>query len=186
VDQLPQEIREEIGHLRMSGCTIDQILTTLRAMTPNAPSRSALGRHMLKLDMLGEKMRRSRDMAVALASQLGDAPESQTARLNIELLHGAVMELFLNAAEGDDDNIDPVGASALKGNPEGLMMMAKAVQSLVSASKANQEFIKLAEERAARKARTEAAEAVSKVVAGKGLSGELVDSIKAAIFGVAA
>jgi hypothetical protein len=184
IDQMPAEIREEIGRLRMRGCTIDAILTTLRAMVPDAPSRSALGRYMLKMDALGEKMRRSRTMAEALASQLGDAPESQAARLNIELLHSTMTELFLNAAEDDQDAMDPSGAGALKGNPEGLMMMAKAVQALVSASKNNQEFITLAEKRAAEKAKKDAAAAVSKVIAGRGISDALANEIRASIFGV--
>jgi hypothetical protein len=186
IDKLPAEIREEIGRARMRGCTIDDILKLLRGMLPAAgmPSRSAIGRHALRLDALGEKMRRSRSVAEALASQLGDAPESQTARLNIELLHSVVMDLFLRASEDETEDMDPAGAGALKGNPEGVMMLAKTVQSLVAASKGNEDFIAAAEKRATERAKREAAAAVSKVIAGKGLTGELVDNIKAAIFGV--
>jgi hypothetical protein len=186
IDRLPAEIREEIGRARMRGCTIDEILTLLRGLLPaeNTPSRSGLGRHMLRLDALGEKMRRSRAMAEALATQLGDAPESQTARLNIELLHSVVMDLFLRASEEETDEMDPAGVGALKGNPEGVMMLAKTVQSLVAASKGNLDFINGVEKRAEDRTKRAAAAAVSKVVAGKGLSGELVDNIKAAIFGV--
>jgi hypothetical protein len=185
IDKLPESIREEIGRLRMNGATLDQILAHLHTMTPDVPSRSALGRHALKIDALGERLRRSRTMAEALASGLGDAPESQAARLNIELLHNTMMELFLRDADGDEAS-DETGKAALLGNPEGLMMLAKAVQALASASKTNEDFIAAAEKRAADKARRQAAEAVDVVGKAKGLTAETLDAIKRGIFGAAA
>ena len=83
IDQLPEEIRAEIGRLRGMGWTIDQILEKLRELLDSAPSRSALGRHIAGMDKLGERMRRSRQVAEALVRELGDAPESRAARLNI-------------------------------------------------------------------------------------------------------
>ncbi len=186
IDRLPEEIRVEIGKMRMQGCTIDAILAHLRALTPDAPSRSALGRHALKMDALGEKMRHSRAMAEALASQFGDAPESVAAKLNIELLHNAVMQLHLNAAEGDTEEMAETGQFALKGDPEGLMMLAKAVQSLTSASKTNNDFIAAAEKRATERARKQAVASVETVARERGITAETLQAIKAGIFGVAA
>ncbi len=182
IDQLPEEIRAEIGRLRGLGWTIDQILEHLRVLLDRAPSRSALGRHIQGLDVMGEKMRRSRQVAEALVRELGDAPESRTARLNIELLHSAILDLHMKAAEGED--IDADGKAALAGNPMGAMMLAKALESLSRASKTNVDFIAAAEKRAAEKAKREAAEQVDQVAKVRGLQADTISAIKAAILGV--
>jgi hypothetical protein len=185
IDRLPPEIRAEIGRLRGEGHTIDAILSHLADMRSHvAVSRSALGRHIKGLDKIGEKMRQSRTVAEALVRELGDAPESRTARLNIELLHSAVMDLFMKAADGED--VHKAGQAALDGDPEGVMMLAKALDHLGRASKSNVEFIALAEKRAAEKAKQESFAAVEDVAKDAGLSGATVEMIKAKIFGVKA
>lgn len=183
IDKLPPEIRIEIGRLRQAGHTLDAILAHLADMRSHvAISRSALGRHIQGLDKISEKMRQSRTVAEALVRELGDAPESQAARLNIELMHSAVMELFMRAAEGDV--VDKHGQAALAGNPEGVMMLAKALDHLGRASKTNVEFVALAEKRAREKAQREAVAAVEDVAKEAGLSAGGVAMIKAKIFGV--
>lgn len=185
IDQLPEEIRVEIGRLRGLGWTIDQILEHLRGLLDCAPSRSALGRHIKGMDAIAERMRKSRHVAEALVRELGDAPESRTARLNIELLHGAIMELFMNAAEGEEGGaVDADGRAALQGNPEGTMMLAKALDHLGRASKSNVEFVVAAEKRATEKAQREAAKVAETVGRAAGISAGTIEAIKAGIFGV--
>jgi hypothetical protein len=184
IDQLPDSIRSEIGRLRTQGVTIDGILAHLRQLHgATSVSRSALGRHIKGLDAMTERMRRSRVVAEALVHELGDAPESRAAQLNIELLHSAVMDLFMKAADGDE-TVDADGLAALAGQPEGVMMLAKALDHLGRASRSNVEVIQKAEERAATKARTEAAKAVEAVGKAKGLTADTLAAIKAGIFGV--
>ena len=184
IDAMPEEIRGEIGRLRMQGCTIDSILQHLRAMYAAPPSRSALGRHIQGLDKLGEKMRRSRDVAVALVRELGDAPESTAARINIELMHNVVLDLFTANADGMD--VDAGAGAALAGNPEGVMMLAKALDHLTRASKTNVDFIALAEKRATERAKKDAAKTVEVIGRERGITAETLDAIKAGIFGLAA
>jgi hypothetical protein len=184
VDKLPEEVRIEIGRLRGLGWTIDQILEHLRGLLDQAPSRSALGRHIQGLDRLGEKMRRSRQVAEALVRELGDAPESRAARLNIELLHSAILDLHMRAAEGEE--IDEFGKATLNGNPEGAMMLAKALDHLTRASRSNADFVQKIEARAAEHAKREAATAVETVAKERGISGDTLEAIKAGIFGVRA
>ena len=186
IDKLPSEIRVEIGRLRGEGHTIDQILAHLADMRSQvAVSRSALGRHIKGFDKIAEKMRQSRVVAEALVRELGEAPESKTARLNIELLHGTINDLFMNSLEGGEDaEIALDGKEALKGSPEGVMMLAKALDHLGRASKSNVEFLALAEKRAADKARAESVKAVEDVAKEAGLSSDTVATIKAKIFGV--
>ena len=185
IDKLPDEVRAEIGKLRQVGWTIDQIVEHLRGLLDKAPSRSAVGRHVQSLEKLGERMRRSRQVAEALVRELGDAPESNAARLNIELLHSAILDLFMKAADGESE-IDKFGRATLDGNPEGTMMLAKALDHLSRASKTNVDFIAAAEARAATRAKREAAGAAEAVAREKGLSADTIAAIKAGIFGVKA
>ena len=149
-------------------------------------SRSALGRHVKGLDVIGERLRRSRMVAEALVHELGDAPESKAARLNIELMHNALLDLFMSDADGGD--INELGKAALKGNPEGVMQLSRALADLARASKTNADYIEQAEKRAERRALTAAAAVVDEVAkeTGGGLTGETVEKIKARIFGIAA
>lgn len=184
IDKLPPEIRAAIGKLRQAGHTIDEILAHLADMQSQV-SRSALGRHIKGLDAIGEKLRRSRTVAEALVRELGDAPESQAARLNIELMHNTILDLFMHGADGEaDGQVDGFGKATLSGNPEGAMMLAKALDHLARASKTNVDFLAAAEKRATEKAKAEAAEAVESVAKAKGLTSETVAEIKASIFGV--
>jgi hypothetical protein len=136
IDKLPEEIRLEIGRLKQNGRSIDEIIAHLRQLDGIAPvSRSALGRHLKGMEKIGERLRRSRQLTEAVARELGGAPESQSARVAIELLHTVVLDLFTNAEEGEEVNAD--GLAALAGNPEGVMMLAKALDHLGRASKTN-------------------------------------------------
>jgi DNA-binding transcriptional ArsR family regulator len=186
IDRLPEEVRLEIARLRQNGRTIDEILSHLRKLDGIAPvSRSALGRHLKSVESLGERIRRSRQVAEVLAKEFGDAPESRAARTNIELMHTAVLDFFTRAENGDEE-IDKDGKAALSGNPMGMMMLAKALDHLTRASRANEDFVAKAEQRAADHAKRDAAKAVDSVGREKGISVETLNAIKAGIFGVKA
>jgi hypothetical protein len=181
VDRLPPEVREAIGRLREAGHTIDEILAHLADMQSSV-SRSALGRHIQGLDAIGEKMKRARVVAEALVRQMGDKPESQTARLNIELAHSALLDVFMKAEAGD--TVDGRATDALAGNPEGFMFLAKALDHLGKAQKSSVDSVLAIEKRAAEKATKEAVAAVEKVAKAGGLTAETLSQIKAGIFGV--
>ena len=183
IDQLPAEIRDEIGRLRGRGNTIDEIVAHLRTLEVGV-SRSALGRHIKSMDAIGERLRQSRVVAETLVRELGDAPESRTARLNIELMHSAILDLHMRAAEGED--VDEDGRAALAGNPQGAMMLAKALDHLAKAKKSDADYVATVEKRATDRARTAAAGAAEQAGRARGLSADVVGSIKAAIFGVGA
>jgi hypothetical protein len=181
VDRLPPEVRAAIGKLREEGHTIDEILAHLADMQ-SAVSRSALGRHIKGLDAIGEKMKRARVVAEALVRQMGDRPESQTARLNIELAHSALLDVFMRAEDGE--SVDGRASDALSGNPEGFMFLAKALDHLGRAQKSSVDSVIAIEKRAAERATKEAVAAVEKVGKANGLSADTLAQIKAGIFGV--
>lgn len=183
IDRLPSEIREAIGRLRSDhGKTIDEILAHLREMEVEV-SRSALGRHIQSMDKVGERLRRSRAVSEALVRQLGDAPESQVARLNIELLHSFMYD-FMALAESDEGE-DGQAAKALLQNPKAVALFAEATQRLTTASRQNLEFVTKVEARATERAKKGAADAMTAAAKAQGLSAETIDAIKKSILGVA-
>lgn len=184
IDALDTKIQAEIGRLRMQGCTIDEIVAHLGTMHGATVSRSALGRHVKGLERVAEQIRRSREVATALVQQLGDAPESETARLNIEIMHSAILDLKMRSADGE--KVDEGGAAALAGNPEGIMLLSKAIDHLAKAQKSNLDFVAQVEKRVEDRTKRAAVVAVETVTRARGISGETAEAIKAAIFGVKA
>jgi hypothetical protein len=182
IARLPSEIREAIGRLRDQGRTLDEILTHLQGMEVTV-SRSALGRHVQQMDKVGERLRRSRAISEALVRQLGDAPESQTARLNIEMMHSFLFDFLASAEEGAEEGSE--AALAHVRDPKSVALMAEAVQRLTTASRNNADYVARLEDRAAAKAKAGAARAAEAVAREKGLSADTVRAIKASILGVA-
>ena len=179
VDRLPPAIRARIGEL-LETHTLDQVMAHLEEMQVDV-SRSALGRYSKRMATAGEKLRRSRSVAEALVRRYGEQPESKVAKLNIELVHGAILDLFMAAEEGEED--EEGGAKPVI-NPAAAMQVAKALEHLTKASRHDVEFIEKAERRAAEKATKDAATAVERVAKERGIGKETLDAIKAGIFGV--
>ncbi|SNS05808.1 Protein of unknown function [Humidesulfovibrio mexicanus] len=137
VKRLPPELREQIGALLEQGRTLTEITEHLRQLGAEV-SRSALGRYKQHLDKVGEKLRRSREVAEALITKLGAAPESKTTRLNVELMHGAILDLLLKINEDGEGGED---AKSVALDPQGAMLLGKALDHLSRASKADAELI---------------------------------------------
>lgn len=174
IDKLPEEIRAEVGRLRVQGRTIDEILEHLRTMDVDI-SRSALGRHVKRMSTARERMKHSREMATALVSQFGDQPDNQLARLNLELMHGVVMQTIMATKDDEDGEAQPVTFC-----PEDARFLADALAKLASAEKTNADrTLKLKAE-----AKKEALAAVEKVAKKEGLSKETTDAIRAGILGI--
>lgn len=136
IDRLPVELRELIGRLREDGRTIDEILEKLHELDADV-SRSALGRHIKGLAEIGAQMRRSREIATALVGQFGDQPDNRLARMNIELMHGVVMQTIMAASEAEAETGE---AQAVTFDPEQVMFLSRSLQALAGADKANAEL----------------------------------------------
>lgn len=168
VKRLPPELRDEIARLRDNGVTIDEILTKLRELGATV-SRSALGRYVKEMDRVGERMRRSREMAEALVSRLGEEP-SQLTKLNLELAHTVLFDLLTPDEEG-----------RVSLDAEGAFFVTSSIQKLASAAKTDADLrMKIRKEVA-----VEAAAKVEKVAKSSGLSADTVSAIKAQILGIA-
>ncbi|WP_119301129.1 DUF3486 family protein [Dongia deserti] len=178
--RLPGEVRELIGQLRRDGHTIDEILDKLRELkAPGAQdvSRSALGRHIQGLDKIVADIQRTRTIADAIVQRLGDAPESKTARLNIELMHGLVMKLM--TGDGSDE---PVKLDAQEA-----YFAATALQRLAQAAKVDVEReVKIRERVKAEIAEraTETAKQAAGTLKKAGLSAETIATVEREILGI--
>ncbi|OUJ01536.1 DUF3486 family protein [Acetobacter cibinongensis] len=180
VDQLEPEIRDEIGRLRGNGHTLDEILAALRELDVTSISRSALGRHVQSMEKVGQKLRHSRNIAEALVRQLGDAPASRSAQLNIELLHSVILDLNL----ASEEKADADGLAALKGNPEGIMLLAKAIDHLTKSSKADIDNQQQIEARVEKRLKAQAEQHVVSEAKKRGISAETVKALMEGAFGV--
>ena len=130
IDRLPEEIRAQIGHLRVQGRTIDEIVDHLKGMDVDV-SRSALGRHVKSMAALRERLQNSRNIATALVGQFGDQPDNKLQRLNIELMHGIVMQTITATSEPDENG----ETAPITFAPEDAMFLARALKELASAQK---------------------------------------------------
>lgn len=163
IKRLPPEVRERIGVLLGQGRTLDEILKALAALDVDV-SRSALHRYKQSIDKVRERIDRSRAVAEALVQRLGDAPESKTARMNVELMHSVILDIVSNAeaggaegdAEGGSDDNSPL-------NPMGAMLLAKALDHLTKASRTDADLIARIREEATKVATKKAATTVSDV-----------------------
>ncbi|NHZ48600.1 DUF3486 family protein [Nitratidesulfovibrio liaohensis] len=183
IKRLPPEVRERIGVLLGQGRTLDEILKALAALDVDV-SRSALHRYKQSIDKVRERIDRSRAVAEALVQRLGDAPESKTARMNVELMHSVILDIVSNAeaggaegdAEGGSDDNSPL-------NPMGAMLLAKALDHLTKASRTDADLIARIREEATKVATKKAATTVSDVGRAAGVPGDVIDQMMQAVLG---
>ena len=175
IDRLPEAVREEIGRLRVQGRTIDEILAHLRQLDVSV-SRSALGRHVKSMATLQERMRSSRELALALVDRHGDQPDNKLQRLNLELMHSIVLQTITASAEDEEGEAQPVTFG-----PQEVMFLSKALKELSGAEKTNSDRIIAVQRETAKTAASKAEEAMKS----RGMSRETIDFIRDAVLGVA-
>lgn len=208
VDKLPEPLREGIAQLWHSGrYGLDEILRHLtdlsegrRSLLPpeldvavsvtadDLPSRSRLHAHLQGLDRVAEKVGRSRAVAEALVKRYGDEPESRTARLNIELAHSAVLDLFLADGAGAGGDGEDGAATPVTLDPEGVMFVSRAIKDLASARKADAELALKLRQEFARKVDTRlkaiAADAVPATASPAEVKAALLKRIREEVYGI--
>lgn len=168
IDRLPVEVREKIGQLRRNGKTIDEIMSKLKELDVDI-SRSTLGRHCKQIEEVASALKRSRVVAEAIATKLGDTNDNKVSRLNTELMHSLIMNIL----------VSPEGEEVVL-TPEQAFFLSSSLQKLSAASKQDVEReIKIKKE-----ITEKAVKAVDRAGKKKGISTENLDFIKREIFGV--
>lgn len=174
IERLPDEVRKLIAELRDRGHTIDEILAHLAAMSVEV-SRSAMGRHVKKMEQVTADIRRSRQVAEAVARSFGDKETSQVAKTNIEILHTIMMKSMIGNDEQGEVVLDAKEA----------MFLATALEKLSKASKSDFDMqLQVAREEERTATLNKAVDAVGKVAKQNGLSVDTVNAIKQTILGV--
>jgi hypothetical protein len=170
IDRLPAPIRDKVGALRQAGATIDEILDHLNRMDVEV-SRSAMGRHVQKIDKIGEQLRASRAMAEALVRGMDEQDaDSKLARLNIEMMHTIIQRI----AMGEDGNMPAL-------DPKEAQLLTRAITNLETAATISDERMRKLEAAWAKKAA-----ALAETVATKhGLSDQGKAALKAEFLGLA-
>jgi hypothetical protein len=179
VQKLDPDIRAEINRLKIErGYTIDQIVEHLKTMGVTTISRSAMGRHVKKLEEVGARIREARAVAEGIAPTLADKDDGQLLNLNVELLHGAIMRM---ASATDEDGED------VQLTPSQAMAIGKALECASKATAINANRVLKIRLEAAKETAGKAAETVEKAlkVDAPGLSANTVEKIKRQVLGVA-
>lgn len=138
-------------------------------------SKSAVHRYKEKIDVVGERIRRSREIATALVDRFGDAPEDKVLQMNIQFLHSAIMDIMSVGKDGEPVQLAPLQAMAL----------SKAVGELARASKTDADRLLKVRKETAEKTVNETDKAL-KAAKQPGLTKELRDQIRASVLGKAA
>ncbi len=176
IDRLPKEIREEINRLRVEDHrTIDEILTHLKTMGVSVV-RSTLGLHVKKMDEVGRRIREARAVAEGIAPTLAGKDDGQLLNMNVELLHGAIMQI---ASATDEDGKD------VQLKPSEAMAIGKALECAAKAAKINADRVLKIKQDAAEETKRKAASEVGKLGKSQGWSPDTVKMVRETILKVA-
>lgn len=176
IDLLPQEIRDALHEL-LRDPAVGQVETAQRVNSlleaeghDQRVSKSAVNRYSQRMDVIGAKMRQSREIAEMWIGRLGNEPQGQVGKLLNEFTRTMAFETALNLSEGDD----PVPPKLLKE----LSLSIKHLEEAASVNeKREREIRKLAAE--------DAANAIDAVAKQQGLTRAGVKAIKDEILGIA-
>lgn len=141
---LEPRIRREVDRLLADGRhTLDQILAHLRSLGAEPPSRSALGRYAQDFEKVAARLRESREMARALAQELGpQSVEGEQGRILIESMRTMVMDIMRIRLSSGDDKYDAKEIASL----------ARSARELAQAMRMEQDFAKRIREEERKKA----------------------------------
>lgn len=171
IEALPQEFFDEVNRaLKTPGMTIERVVAHMATLGVDL-SKSAVGRHKQKIDVVAEQLRKSRVIAEALGREFGEKPDDKIADLNIELLHDQLMKFLTKVEDGELVSL----------TTKEMREMADAMYRLSAARKSDADRMV--------KVRLEIAKQASKIVDEEtkkepGMSAETVGNIKRKILGL--
>lgn len=162
ITRLPPELKAEVDRL-LESMTLEQIVQHMRKLGVNL-SKSAVHRHSMDWRATGDFMRRFRQMANTIGTELPDM-NGDASRLAVEALQAMLMQAVTAIIESGKD-IDHKHLQAL----------SSTAKDLAFALKANVD--------AELKVRERAMKDVQKVAEKRGLSADILADLKGAVLGV--
>ena len=182
--KLPAPVRDGLGKLYQAGATLDDIVTAIEDQFGVTLSRSTVHRHRLNFEAVADKMREAKEIAQALASEIGDIPQDKTGQLLIELLHTMIFRFLARAAE-DDGSDEEKATDDLKS--QDFAFLAGSIKDIATAAKVSDERVRAMRKEIAAKVAADAKEAaaqVQEIAREGGLSQKMADQMKALVLGV--
>lgn len=180
IDRLGDAVKTAIARWRDDGHTIDEIRCRLDQELGVQVSRSGLGRHVQDYDLMVDEIRSAREAAAGIARELGDAPDDQVRRANLEMTEALVARVF-RLARGDDGAVDP---AVLKLVSEIQRNTAQASKLGLDVELRKKEWLEEERQRTLAEARQAADAAVEKVAKVAGLTSDTVAALKAEFLGI--
>jgi hypothetical protein len=173
-DELRKAIDEKLADPRY---TLDELVVEVRKIAPPDAaglSRSALQRRQQDISIVGERIRRSKDIADALVEKFGEADDDTLARLNNQVVQTTIMELL---AAADEDG-QPVTLSTKQ-----IADLCKGLSELARAKKTEADrFLKVRAETAEKT--ITAVDGALKAAKQPGITREMRDQINQRVLGV--
>ena len=181
INQLPADIRESL-HTWLRDPAITQTEATRRLNTlleelhiDRKPiSRRAVNRYDLKLRVVGQRLRESRQVAEAWIGRLGAEPQGRLGHLVNEILRTLAFDLSLKLFEGD---LTEESLPGMIGQLRQLSLSALRLERAAGENVRRERDIR-------RQAAEDAAETAGQSLSKRGLSEDVVDQIKSEILGV--
>lgn len=171
IRRLPTPIRQELDRiLAEDRFTLDEILDHLRGLGADV-SRSAVHRYRVGFEEAMADIRLTREMAVAAGRELSETADGNATPLIVESLHSLLIKARKQMA--DSDTI----------KAKDLADLARAAKDLQGALKLNVDTVVKAREETEKRTKKAAAETVAKVGKARGLSADVIDTIKSEILG---
>ena len=165
IRRLPIEVQEEILGCLNEGFTVDELVDLVKERAGADISRSAMGRFAQKARPSVEKVYESRQVAKAMAKELGADDGSMNQGI-INILQSSILNIVQTIT--DDGELD------LKT----LNVLTRSVRELAVASKSNIDAVAKAREEGKRLAREELAEELSENQRSLGITDKTADKIK--------
>lgn len=176
IDQLPPEIRDALHEL-LRDPAISQLEATQKVnalleaeQLDTRVSKSAVNRYSQRMDVIGEKMRQSRQIAEMWIGKLGNQPQGQVGKLLNEFTRTMAFETALQMSEDEEPP-----------HPKLLKELSLAIKHLEEAATVNEKREREIRQQMAE----EAANAAESVARQQGLTADSVAQIKAQILGIA-
>ena len=172
IQQLPEALKRRLDELLRAGVSQKDILTSLAPLLKKAEqaplSRSALNRYAQKMELVGQRIRATREIAEMWTAKFGEQPTGEVGRHIVEMLRTLAFEVALKA---DPDAVDEDGKPVFDASV--INDLALAVQRLERAAELSTKREKELRSEMARQAETHAKK--------KGISSDLAAAIRAAL-----
>lgn len=178
VQLLPDEIKQALHEMLRDGqleqqeilLIVNQQIKAAGLEEDAVLSRSGLNRYATRMEIVGARIRQSREAAEAWTAQLGDKPITETSQLLQEIVRTLAFDATLDIATSKE-TIDPKVLSQLA-------LVSQRVEQAASASHKREKEIR-------KEFAAQAADAAETVAKSQGLTREGVEKIKAEILGIA-